>query len=414
MYEKGVQFLFCLPHALYKGDSSNIMVKYTVMEMKVETEMNKRYLYIALRVLIVIASIILGILGLFYIGRLMIPFIIGFFIALIINPLVEFFQIKTRMSRGFAVLTSILVILGVISAAITLLVNEIIQGFSYLARVVPEHYTRFTIYFDNLYNTKIAPIYNNLLTMFKDLDHSQRSTVLDNMQFLGEKLTNALSSILQALGNGLYIVITKLPNFATIFIISLLATFFISKDWHRIVKGLHNKIPIKIQTWTNQIYEGLQKALLGFLKAELKLTFITAVTVFIGLTVMRVEHALTIALIVWIVDFLPYIGAILVFAPWVIYSFSTGNIFLGTGLSILYGIIVLQRQIIKPKILSSSIGISPLLTLFTMYVGFKLIGVFGILFGPLTFILLKIFHETGIFKDIWTFIIGKNKKAKES
>src|SRR5690625_4507596 len=124
---------------------------------------------------------------------------------------------------------------------------------------------------------------------------------------------------------------------------------------------------------------------------------------------MQVEHALSIALIIWIVDFLPYVGAILVFLPWVIYSFSTGDIFLGTGLSILYGLIVLQRQLIKPKILSSSIGISPLLTLLTMYVGFKIVGIIGIVLGPLTFILMKILHETGIFKDIWVFIIGKKK-----
>jgi len=193
----------------------------------------------------------------------------------------------------------------------------------------------------------------------------------------------------------------------TILIISLLATFFISKDWERVVHALHHKVPKRVQTRINQIYEGLQRTLLGFLKAEFKLTFISAVIVLIGLLILQVEHALTIALIIWIVDFLPYIGAILIFLPWAIYHFSTGNIFLGTGLSILYGLIVLQRQLIKPKILSSNIGISPLLTLLTMYVGFKLIGVIGILLGPLTFILMKILNETGIFKTIWTFIIGK-------
>lgn len=381
-------------------------------EIKGGIEMNKKYLLISLRVFIVIAACLIGGLAVYFIGRLMIPFIIGFFIALLINPLVEFLQVKTKMPRGFAVLSSILIIIGVISTAITLLVNEIIQGFSYLSNVVPEHYNKFTIFLENLYNDSIAPVYNNLLHLFQDLDQSQRSTVLDSMQIIGEKLTNAFSSLVQALGNGLYFIITKLPNFATVLIISLLATFFISKDWYQIVKSLHHKIPKKVQIRINQIYEGLQNALLGFLKAEFKLTFISAVIVFIGLLILKVEHALSIALIIWIVDFLPYLGAILVFLPWVIYCFSTGDIFLGTGLSILYGLIVLQRQLIKPKILSSSIGISPLLTLLTMYVGFKLIGVIGIVLGPLTFILMKIFHETGIFKEIWEFINGKKIKHK--
>ncbi len=371
--------------------------------------MNKSHVFIGLRVLLVIAAFIVGIFAIFFIGKLMIPFIIGFFLALLINPLVGFIQHKTKMPRGFAVLSSILIILAVISTAVTLLVNEIIQGFTYLSTVVPEHYNSFTIYMEKIYLERIFPIYNNLINLFRDLDPSQRSTILESMQFAGEKLTNAFSAIVQALGNGLYFIISKLPNFATTLIISLLATFFISKDWFRIVEKLHKKIPKTVQTRINQIHEGLQRTLLGFLKAEFKLTFISAVIVFVGLLILRVEHALSIALIIWIVDFLPYLGAIILFLPWVIYCFSTGDIFLGTGLSILYGLIVLQRQLIKPKILSSSIGISPLLTLLTMYVGFKLIGLIGIVLGPLTFILMKILYETGIFHDIWIFILGKKK-----
>ena len=376
--------------------------------------MNKRNLFILLRILIVIAATIGSLILIFYLGKLMVPFIIGFFLALIINPLVEFIQHKTKMPRGFAVLSSIIIIIGVISAAITLLVTEIIQGFSHLAKIVPEHYKKFSQYVQDIYDAKIMPIINNLLSLFKDLEQGQKSTLLDSMQFLGERLTNTFSSVIQAIGNGLYIIISKLPNFATILIISLLATFFISKDWERIILQLHNKIPKKVHRRINQIHEGLQRALLGFLKAELKLTFITACIVFTGLLILRVEHALSIALIVWIVDFLPYIGAILVFLPWALYSFFTGDIFLGTGLSILYGLIVLQRQLIKPKILSSSIGISPLLTLFTMYVGFKLIGVIGIVLGPLTFIFIKILNETGILQEIWQFIIGRNRAKKNA
>src|SRR5699024_1073125 len=95
-----------------------------------------------------------------------------------------------------------------------------------------------------------------------------------------------------------------------------------------------------------------------------------------------------------------------------IYAFSTGDIFLGTGLAILYGLIVLQRQLIKPKVLSSSLGISPLMTLLTMYAGFKLLGFVGIILGPLLFILLKTFHETGILRDIWRFILGTRGKIE--
>src|SRR5699024_10996962 len=133
-------------------------------------------------------------------------------------------------------------------------------------------------------------------------------------------------------------------------------------------------------------------ALLGFLKAEFKLTFITACIVLVGLLILRVEHALTIALIIWILDFIPYIVAILIFFSWIIYNFYIGDFTLGIGLSILYGLIVEHKQIIKPKIIFSSIGISQLATLFTMFVEFKLIGVIGIDIWPLTYIFIRTLH----------------------
>ncbi len=372
--------------------------------------MNRDFLFKLLRFLFVIAIAISSVFALIYLSRLTAPFIIGFFIALLINPLVDFLQSKAKMSRGFSVFTSIIVILGVISTAITLLINEIISGFAYLSKIVPVRFNQFTIFIENFYSTKIIPIYNNLLIMFEDLDQDQRSTVLDSVQILGTNLTNAFSTLTQSTANGLYTLILKLPNMATLLIISLLATFFISKDWYRLIKRLHQIVPEKVHDKIDQIHLSLQRALLGFLKAELKLTFMTACLVLIGLLILRVEHALTIALIIWLVDFFPYIGAIIIFLPWIIFSFTTGDITLGIGLSILYGLIVAQRQLIKPKILSSSIGISPLATIFAMFVGFKLIGVLGIILGPLTYIFIKTLHETGIFKTIWKFIITPPKK----
>lgn len=374
--------------------------------------MNREFLFKGMRFLFVIIIAILSVFALIYLSRLTAPFIIGFFIALLINPLVDFLQNRTKMSRGFAVFTSIIVILGVISSAITLLVNEIISGFAYLSKIVPERFNQFTIFIEDFYSTKIIPIYNNLLIMFEDLDQDQRSTVLDSVQILGTNLTNAFSTLTQSTANGLYTIILKLPNMATLLIISLLATFFISKDWYRLVRRLHQIVPEKVHDKIDQIHLSLQRALLGFLKAELKLTFMTACLVLIGLLILRVEHALTIALIIWMVDFFPYIGAIIIFLPWIIFSFTTGDITLGIGLSILYGLIVAQRQLIKPKILSSSIGISPLATIFAMFVGFKLIGVIGIVLGPLTYIFIKTLHETGIFKTIWKFIVTPQKKEE--
>ena len=374
--------------------------------------MNKQYLYIALRVLIVILAVIAGLYAVYFIGRLVIPFIIAFLIALVLNPIVEFLEMKTKLPRAYAVIVAILLVTGVISGIIALLVNEIVQGFAYMSSVMPEHYQDFKVFLEDFYMTKVSPFYSDLIDRFQGLDESQKNTILESAQMVGERLTDTLSSFFQAIGNGIYAVVKSLPTIITVLVISLLASFFISKDWYRIIHIIRAKIPVKVQTRINGIYEGLYRALFGYLKAEFKITFISAVIVLIGLLILGVEHALTIALIIWFIDFFPYIGAIIIFLPWSIYAFSTGDIFLGSGLAILYGLVVLQRQFIKPKILSSSLGISPLMTLLTMYAGFKLLGFVGIILGPLLFILLKTFHETGILRDIWRFILGTRGKIE--
>lgn len=361
-----------------------------------------------------ILGTVVGAFLLYFLGKLMLPFILGFIMTLILNPAVDLLQKYVKMRRGYAVFTAIVLITAIFSTIITLLVNEIMEGFNYLSKIMPAHYSDFSSFMQDKFTSSILPFYQNIIEQFQNLDPSQRGTIMETTQVMGEQITNSISNFLQSIGNGLYRFIKGLPSFATVLVFSLLAAFFISKDWHRIMEGLHRKVPTKVQNRINSIHEGLQRALFGYLKAEFKITFISAVIVYIGLLVLGIKHALTIALIIWLVDFLPYIGAILIFLPWAIYAFSTGEVFLGAGLSIIYGLIVVQRQLIKPKILSSSIGISPLMTLITLYVGFKLIGIIGIVIGPLTFILLKIFYETGIFHDIWYFIVGKKIPQTEN
>src|SRR5699024_661326 len=146
--------------------------------------MNRDFLFKVIRFLFVILVAILSVFLLIYLSKLTAPFIIGALLALIINLLVDFLQIKTKMSRGLYVFLSIVIILVVISSMITLLVNEIISGVTYLSNVVPEKFNQFTIFIENFYSTKIIPIYNNLLIMFEDLDQDQRSTILDSLQIL--------------------------------------------------------------------------------------------------------------------------------------------------------------------------------------------------------------------------------------
>ena len=99
-----------------------------------------------------------------------------------------------------------------------------------------------------------------------------------------------------------------------------------------------------------------------------------------------------------------YFGSGTVMVPWAIIVAINGDLPLGIYIIIILVIIMVARQLLEPKIVSSNIGIHPIFTLIAMYTGFKLTGVLGLFIGPIIFIILKnIFKtmiENGIVKSI--------------
>ena len=64
----------------------------------------------------------------------------------------------------------------------------------------------------------------------------------------------------------------------------------------------------------------------------------------------------------------------------------------------------------EPKILSSNIGLDPLATLIALFVGFKTIGFLGLIAGPVVLVLINTLQRANVFRDLWTWIKGKNEE----
>ncbi|MCA0986325.1 sporulation integral membrane protein YtvI [Guptibacillus algicola] len=372
--------------------------------------MNWHYVHSILRFLIVIAAVVFGLFILYYIWHFAYPFVIALLLAFLINPLVDLLEAKVKMPRAAAVALSIVFLIGVLAAFLTLLVNEIVQGVVYLADVLPENFREIVTFIEELFVSQVLPLYNQLEDLFKDLNKDQQTTIMDNIQSVGTTVTTAVTDILQALVEGIRSIIISLPTIITVLIFSLLATFFISKDWYKFIRWVKKKVSSDIQRSIGSVYKDLRKALFGFIKAQLTLISMTAAIVLVGLLILRVEYAVTISIIIGIVDLLPYLGTGAVFVPWMIYSFLTGNYGLTIGLAILYGIVVIQRQLVEPKVLSSNIGLDPLATLIALFVGFQIFGFIGLIIGPVFLVVLKTLYHANVFKDIWHYIIGENKR----
>ncbi|MDA1477585.1 sporulation integral membrane protein YtvI [Bacillus changyiensis] len=369
--------------------------------------MNQPYLAIAFRagyVLLVIAAV--GTAG-YYSFSVIYPFLFALILAVIINPVVEWFEQRTGFSRGINVF---IVLSGFLIAGfglLTLIIAEIVSGTAYLAKMLPVQLNKIAIYSEAFFTNKIMPLYNQFATFFDGLEADQQESIIAQIQHLTSEITSSTASFLSIILESVSHFFAFLPNTVAALMISLLATFFISKDFHKLTNGIQVALPERLLVGARAVYIELKKALTGFLKAQLTLVGITMILVLIGLLLLQVNHAFTIAFFTGLIDLLPYLGAGSVFVPWILYLVLTKQLPLAISIGVLYIVVLLVRQLAEPKILSKSIGLHPLGALVALFAGFKLFGFFGLIIGPALFVVIQAFIHTGICKDVWLFIKGK-------
>nr|WP_138415918.1 sporulation integral membrane protein YtvI [Aquibacillus sediminis] len=369
--------------------------------------MTQTTLYRLLRLMIVLTVIIFTCFTLFYITQYTYPFMIALILAFMINPIVNFIERKLHLNRAFAVLIAICLVLALIISTITILIVELINGTTYLAEHIPAHFKLLIIFFQDFITQHVIPIYQNLATLLNTLEPSQQDAILTNIQNIGEEIASTGAIVIRNTLQTIHSLLGNLPSYVTVLVFSLLGTFFISKDWYKFTNLFTRLAPAPVTNSSKDVLNGLKKALFGFVKAQITLITITAVIVWIGLIILRVDYAITIAIIAGFIDLLPYLGTGLVFIPWILYMFFSGNFYLTIGLSILYITIVVQRQLMEPKVLSTNIGLNPLATLIALFAGFQLWGLAGLIIGPVLVVVINTFYQTGVFAQLWGYIKGE-------
>lgn len=339
---------------------------------------------------------------------LLYPFLISLVIALVIHRPVTYLTKKAKIPRWLSVTLALLLLLALSGGVVTLIITETVVEIGELARKLPlfstelAHYLQRTISQDFL-----TGIYEQIQSFLTTLDAGYKEK-LDNTIGQGiTSITHAGQQLIVQFLDGLKNFLLSLPNLATVFVISLLGAFFISKDFFLWEARFRKILPSGVNRRLDEVFQDLKGALFGFAKAQLTLISLTAAIVIIGLLILRVEYAVTIGLLTGLVDLLPYLGTGTVFIPWIIYLFFKGNYSLVIGLSILYGVVLIFRQIIEPKVVAENVGLDPLLTLVALFVGLQLFGFLGLIIGPVSLVLINALVKANVFMDLWKYIKGQ-------
>ncbi|GIO04309.1 sporulation integral membrane protein YtvI [Brevibacillus reuszeri] len=365
-------------------------------------------LFQIIRLLWVCLVIYVGIWIFQFATPLLYPFLIALVIALIINRPVTFITKKFKIPKWLSVTIALLLLMLLAVGVVTLVVTETVVEIGELAKRLPGFASELSEYLQRTISQEfLLGVYNQIQWMYSQLDPDFQLKVNNTIGSGITSITHAGQDLVVKFLNGLKNLLVSLPNMATVSVISLMGAFFISKDFHLWESRFRRLLPNGVNNRLDQIFRDLRGALVGFIKAQLTLISLTAAIVIIGLLIMRVEYAITIGLLTGLVDLLPYLGTGTVFIPWIVYLFFKGNYSMVIGLSILYAVVLIFRQIIEPKVVAESVGLDPLLTLVALFVGLQLFGFLGLIIGPVSLVLINALVKANVFTDVWKYIRGK-------
>lgn len=314
-------------------------------------------------------------LALRYLMPLLLPFLLGAGLALAAEPMVGFLSDRLHLPRAGGALLgvsgAILLLLGFLILAGSALVREL----GALASALPDLETTF--------RQGLTLLEDFLISLTDRTPDGVRSLLTRSVLGLSRNGTALLDQAAGQLPGLLSRMISHVPDSALALGTGLISAFMISIRLPKWKRWCNNRIP---QAWRQEYLPALQRmrhALGGWLKAQLKLMLVTYFIVAVGLLAFRVPYAPIWAAGVALVDALPLLGTGTVLLPWSFISLLQGNAFLALGLVGIYAAAALTRSAIEPKLVGRQLGLDPLVTLVSLYIGYRIWGIFGMLLAPM-------------------------------
>lgn len=328
--------------------------------------------------IIVLSALILSYISVKYLAVAVLPFLISWGIAFAVRRPSAFVARKTRIpervTRPVLAVLLLLAVLGAVGFAGYAILIEAWQLISQLASGGK---------LEELFSSFVS----TALGLFGKMGISEelKENILSS-------LSGVIGSLLSRLGAIVSRIAASVPKIILFLLVSVIAAVYFSADLERVNKAIHRLLPKRVDKLATELSKNGMRAAASYARSYFFILILTFVMMLSGLLILRVEYALLLAFVISVLDILPVIGIGVILIPWGAIELAFGNTYLAVGLFILYAVSTVVRQIAEPKILGKNLGIHPLLSLFLMYVGYAVFGIFGLLLLPLAGALFACFR----------------------
>ena len=316
------------------------------------------------------AVVILGVyLGMEYLLPVSMPALLGAAIAWLVVRISR----KVRCThRVFRVLLS-LVIYGILGLLVVLLSAKGVSAAAKFIKWLPA-----------VYEYKLQPfvtqVYNWCLQAVQMLDPSVAGVlemVLESVLSALKNLISYLSGAVVDLASGLA---TGVPNLILSILTMIFSTVFVAGDYEGIGAFLAQHIPENAKRILLRVRVYLTDTLLVVIRSYVLIMLLTFAELAILFSLFGIENPVLKAVLIAVMDILPILGTGGIMIPWAVITLVVGNIRFGLKLLLIYGIVTVVRNYVEPKIVGAQLGLHPIVSLVSMFIGVRLFGIWG-LFG---------------------------------
>lgn len=318
------------------------------------------------------------------------PFIIGWIISCIANPLVLFLDRKLKIKRKAGTVVVIILVIGAVVGIGYLGVLFLVKQLTGFITDVPQMWAELQndiMHVENLLNRLIGrffpewkEIINNIEVVIGDAIKNFAGNMESSGSFegVGSMVGNIASKIISV-------------------IMCILSAYFFIADRDYVSQLADKYMPGSVKEKYDVFVGSIKQAVGGYFKAQFKIEVWIYCLILVGLLLLRVNYAFLIAFCIAALDFLPFFGSGAVFWPWALLEVLAGDYVRAIALMIIYGLCQLVRQLIQPKIMGDSIGMEPIPTLVLLFIGYKVGGVLGMILAVPIGIIVVNMNEAGFF-----------------
>lgn len=319
------------------------------------------------------------------------PFVIGAAIAYLLRFPIRFLHRKAKLPYKGAAILVVLLFFGLIGTALVLAGVKAINWLVDAINLLPTMYTTHALPF-------FAEVTQNLEKIFIDLDPDTLSTLENLAQKALDSAGSLISSLSGTAVSALSGAAVSIPGLFLKLVLLIISTFFIAIDYETIKAFLVRQLDDKTHNLLWEIKNYVGGTLWVCIRSYAIIMTLTFVELSIGLSIVKIDHAVIVALLIAIFDILPVLGTGGIMIPWTVLTAIQGDFRLSLGLLIIYIVITIIRNIIEPKIVGGQLGLHPVVTLSSMFAGAQLFGVIGLFGFPIGLSLLRHLNDRGVIK----------------